>query len=190
MSSSLSGYRGPAGGSLSGGTAGSNLRGNVVPKGYKQGQLQQFTPEQMDLFQNLFSQVSPGSYLSRLAGGDESAFAPQEALAQKDYQGALGQLGSRFSQLAPGAMSAQKGSGFKNTANQAAQDFALNLSSRRQDMQRQALMDLHGISNSLLGQRPYEQFLTEKKQPFWKELLSSTAGGFGQALGSLPMLAL
>ncbi len=155
MVSSLSGSRGPAG---------SGQRGNVIPKGHEVGQLQKFTPEQMSLFQNMFSHAGPDSYLSKLAGGDQSAFAPQEELARKDFGASMGQLGSRFSEFAPGAMSAQSGSGFQNAGTQAAQDFSLQLSARRQKLQRQALQDLKGLSGHLLDQNPYEQFLIKKQQ--------------------------
>ena len=61
---------------------------------------------------------------------------------------------------------------------------------QRQGLQRQALQDLMGLSGSILGQRPYEQFLTPKKKPFWQELLTAGAGGLGQAAGSLPFMFL
>lgn len=150
MSTSLMGSRGPS--------------GNKIPKGYKTGMLQQFTPEQTSLFQSLFPYVSPGSKLGQLAGGSEEGFAPFEESAHRDFQEFTGQLGSRFAELAPGAMSAKRGSGFKLAAGQGAQDFALALATKRQDLQRQALMDLMGISHSLLGQRPYEQFLVQKQR--------------------------
>lgn len=175
----MSGYRGPAGGNISNRAAG-RFKGDITPKGYSQGQLSQFTPDQMRLFQQLFSHVSPDSYLSGLASGDESSFEQMEAPAWRQFQQAQGQLGSRFSQLAPGAMSAQRGSGFQNQAGQLGSDFAMNLASRRQELQRQAIMDLMGISNSLLGQRPYDRFLVEKPQK-----QSTALGGFGGALGAL-----
>lgn len=168
MSTSLTGSRGPAGQNIATTSNGKAL------KGYDTAQLQQFSPEQMQLFQQLFSRVSPDSNLSKLAGGDEAAFAPYEQQARKDFGASLGQLGSRYSQLAPGAMSAQRGSGFQNRTNQAAQDFSLQLSQQRQGLQRQALMDLMGISESLLGQRPQENFLL-KKEP--------RQSGFAKALG-------
>lgn len=164
--------------------SGFGFSGNKIPKGYNQGQIQQFTPEQGQLFQQLFSHVSPQGYLSKLAGGDQSAFEQMEAPAMRQFQQLQGQLGSRFSEFAPGAMSAGKGSGFRNVANQATSDFAQDLASRRMDLQRQALMDLMGISSTLLGQRPYEQFLTPKKKPFWQELLMGMTPGLGQGLGS------
>lgn len=163
--------------------------GNKIPKGYAAGSLQQFTPEQMGLFQSLFGRVGPDSQLSKLASGDEAAFAPIEQQAQRDFQGFQGQQASRFSELAPGAMSARKGSGFKIGAGQASQDFASQLASQRMGIQRQALSDLMGISGTLLGQRPQENFLTPKKKPFWQELLTGLAPGVGQGVGTAGTLA-
>lgn len=176
-----SGLRGPSGSS-----AGQNMTGgNIIPRGYKQGQLAQFTPEQQQLFQHLFSNVGPDSYLSRLSSGDEAAFQQAEAPAYRHFGEALGQLGSRFSQLAPGSMSAQRSSGFKQAGGQLASDFAQDLASKRMGLQRQALIDLMGLSESLLSQRPYEQFLIKKqpKQSWWQKLLGSTLPIGGAALG-------
>jgi hypothetical protein len=177
---SMSGFRGAAGGNLSNRSAGS-FKGDVIPKGYNTGQLAQFSPEQMQLFQQLFSHVGPESFLSKLGMGDEESFQQSEAPAWRQFSEAQGQLGSRFSQLAPGAMSAQRGSGFQNQAGQLGSDFAMNLASRRQDLQRQALTDLMGMSQSLLGQRPYERGLFEKQQH-----QPSTSSQFGLgAIGAL-----
>jgi hypothetical protein len=189
MSTSLIGARGPAGGNLQGSSAGGSL-GNKIPKGYNLGRLQNFTPEQSNLFQQLFSQVSPDSYLSKLSQGDESAFGELEAPAMRQFQDVLGQLGNRFTEFAPGAMSSQKGSGFKNAGGQLASGFAQDLHSQRMGIKRQALMDLMGISESLLGQRPQEQFLTQKPKPFWQELLGSLGGGIGSAAGGFGTMGL
>ncbi len=188
------------------GSSGSSLRGqssggfkDKVPSGYSKGQLQQFTPEQMQLFSQLFSHISPDSQLSQLASGDESAFSAMEAPAWRQFQEAQGQLGSRFSQLAPGAMSAQRGSGFQNAAGQLGSDFAMQLASKRQELQRQALGDLMGISNSLLGQRPYDRFLAQKPQKFqdqsggssgWGGLIGAGIGGLGGFFAGGPAGAL
>jgi hypothetical protein len=179
MSSSLTGSRGPTGGNL---RSGAGKTGNVIPKGYNQGQLAQFTPEQSQLFQQLFAHVGQGSQLSRLAGGDQSQFEEMEAPAHRMFQEQLGGLASRFSQLAPGALSSQRSSGFKNVLGQASSNFSQDLASRRQGLQRQALQDLMGISESLLGQRPYEQLLA-KKPPTFAQSLASGAGDF---FGTLP----
>ncbi len=191
MMSNLQGRRGASGGSSRGNETG-NFTGDVIPKGYKQGQLQQFTPEQLELFQQMLGYLGPDSDLGRLAGGDESMFEQMEAPAWRKFQEAQGQLGSRFSQLAPGAMSAQKGSGFQNSAGQLGSDFAMNLASNRQNLQRQALMDMFGMSNSLLNQRPYSRFMEQKPQKQeesgWGSLIGGALGGVGGAFFGNPLL--
>lgn len=157
--------------SMTGATGPAGRTGNKIPSGYKVGQLQQFTPEQMQLFQQLFSHVGPDSYLSRLASGDQSFFNEIEAPAHRQFQGAQGQLASRFSGM---GMGGRRSSGFQNEATAGASNFAEQLQSQRQGLQRQAIMDLMGMSNTLLGQRPYESFLYEKPQK----------GGWGGALGA------
>lgn len=168
------GYR--SGGGLTG--------GNKLPKGYEAGQLQQFTPEQMQLFQQMFGQLGPNSFLSKLAGGDQSQFEQLEAPAMRQFQGLQGQLASRFSGMGTGA---RRSSGFQNTANQATSDFAQQLQSNRMGLQNQAIKDLFGMQKDLLGQRPYEQFATEKQIPFWQkfleQILGGASGGFGQGFG-------
>lgn len=161
------------------------MQGNKVPSGYKAGRLQQFTPEQMNLFSQLFSNVMPGSYLSRLAGGDQSMFEEMEAPAMRQFQELQGGLASRFSGGGggPGAMGARRGSGFQNAANQQTADFAQNLQSQRQQLQRQAIMDLMGLSESLLGQRPYENFLVEKPQSGWQQFANIFGGAAGRGVG-------
>lgn len=166
--------------------------GTKIPSGYKAGQIQQFTPEQMQLFKSLFGHLTPGSYLSRLATGDEEIFKQIEGPALRNFSGQLGGLASRFSGM--GGLGAIKSSGFQNTATQAASDFAQDLASRRQELQRQAILDLMGLSGSLLSQRPYEQFLYEKKKPFWQQLLGGILpiGGalIGGTIGGLPGAAI
>jgi hypothetical protein len=135
------------------------LPGDKIPRGYKTGQLQQFTPEQMELLSSLFPHVGPESFLARLAGGDESLFDEIEAPALRQFSGIQGNLASRFSNM---GMGARRSSGFQNTSNAAASDFAQQLQSQRQGLQRQAIQDLRGFSESLLNQKPYERFLVEK----------------------------
>jgi len=160
--------------------SGLGFTGNKVPKGYQTGQIQQFTPEQMQLFQQMFGQVGPESFLGKLAGGDQSQFAEIEAPALQQFAGMQGNLASRFSGM---GMGARRSSGFQNTMNQATSDFAQQLQSQRMGLQRQALQDLMGMSNQLLGQRPYEQFLTEKQTPFWQQLAIGLGGGAAQGFG-------
>lgn len=154
-----------------------------VPKGYKSGAIQQFTPEQMQLFQQMFGNVGPESYTSRLAGGDESLFNEIEAPALKQFSGLQGGLASRFSGMGgQRALSSRGSSGFQNTMNQAGMDFAGQLQSQRQGLQRQALQDLMGMSNQLLGQRPWERTLQQKppkESSGWGGLIGAGIGGLG-----------
>lgn len=174
--------------SISAGSRGA--AGNKIPRGYSAGRLQQFTPEQLSLYQSLFPYVSPGSQLAQQAVGSDQGFAPHEDYARRQFQEATGELSSRFSGL---GMGARKGSGFHNQLTQGAQDFASLLAQQRQGIQRQALLDLMGISGQLLGQQPYQNFLNRKepKQPgFWSKLFGATAplagAGIGAAFGGLP----
>ena len=160
--------------------SGSGISGNKIPKGYKSGQIQNFTPEMMNLFQSLFSHAGPDSYLSRLAGGDQEIFNQIEAPAMQQFSELQGGLASRFSRM--GGLGARKSSGFQNTANQATQNFAMQLQANRQQLQQQAIKDLFGISNQLLGQKPYEQFLyekPEKEKKNWGGLIGAGVGGLG-----------
>ncbi len=153
--------------------------GNKVPKGYELGQIQNYSPEQMDLFKRLFSQVGEGSYLSKLAGGDQATFDQIEAPAFRQFQELQGQTASRFS----GASSlgrtqgTRRGSGFQNETNQQTSDFASQLASNRHSLQQTAWEQLRGMSNDLLGQRPYEQFLTQKPKSGWGGLIGGALGG-------------
>lgn len=153
--------------------------GNKIPKGYNASQLQKFTPEQMNLFQQMFSNVSPDSFTSKLAGGDENTFNQMEAPAMRQFSQLQGNIASRFSGMGSGA---RRSSGFQNTINQAGSDFAQDLQSRRQELQRNAIKDLMGMSSNLLGQQPYEQFLTPKQQK--PSFLQSLLGGIAPIAGA------
>lgn len=176
---SMTGNRGPAGGNAGMNSAGAKQK---APPGYKQYQTQNFSPEQMQLFQQMFSNVGPDSYLSKLAGGDQSLFDEIEAPAMKQFQELQGQNASRFSGMGLGA---RKGSGFQNVQNQATSDFAQQLQSQRMGLRNQALHDLMNMSNTLLNQKPYEQHLMpkERKQPFWQKLIGGAAPIAGGVAG-------
>jgi len=150
--------------------------GSATPKsnisGYRK--IPNFTPEQMNLFKMLLGGTGQGlgggglDYLSRLASGDESAFAESEAPAYSAYEKALGQLGSRFAGL--GAMDS---SAFQNATSGAASTLAENLAANRSNLQQSAIDKLLGLSQSLLGQQPYSY---ERKPSGWES--------FGSLLGS------
>lgn len=167
---------------------GRNMRGqmggkDIVPKGHQLGQLSQFTPEQTQLFQSLFGHLDPQSFLSQIAGGDEGAFGQMEAPAMRQFNELTGGLASKFSQGSGGqSLGFGRSSGFKNANTAAASNFSQDLAARRQDLQRQALMDLFGLSSSLLGQRPTEKSFYQKPQQ--QDWMSSLAGGIGKGLPS------
>lgn len=156
--------------------------GNKIPSGYKAGQLSQFTPEQAQLFQQMFSHVSPDSYLSRLAGGDQGLFNEMEAPALRQFNELQGNIASRFSGMGSGS---RRSSGFQNTMTSASSNFAQDLASRRQALQQNAIRELMGLSGDLLGQRPYETFLTQKQhKPSWAETIGKLGGAIPGLISS------
>lgn len=166
---SMSGSRGP-------------MSGTKLTGGYKQGQMQQFTPEQMDLYKQMFSHLGPDSYTARLAGGDQSLFDEMEAPGLRQFNELQGGIASRFSGMGAGA---RKSSGFQNTTTAAAQDFAGQLQANRQQMQQQAIKDLMGMSNDLLNQRPYENYRVEprEKKSGWQQFAAGALPLAGAAAG-------
>jgi len=160
-----------------------------VPSGYKKFAIQQFTPEQMDLYQQIFGHLGPDSYLSRLAGGDQSQFEEMERPAMRQFNELQGGIASRFSQSGTGS---RRSSGFQNTMSSAASNFAQDLQSKRLGMRNQALQDLMGYSNQLMGQRPYEQGLVKKDQSSsgWGSLAGAGLGAVGGFFAGGPAGAL
>jgi hypothetical protein len=160
-------------------TANTGMMKEKIPSGYKKGAMNNFTPEQMNLFQQMFGQVGPESYLSKLAGGDQETFDQMEAPALRQFSGIQGNLASRFSGM--GGLGARRSSGFQNTMNSAASNFAQELQANRQNLMGNARKELFDMSNSLLSQRPQENFMIKKQnqEPFWKQMLGivSPVGG-------------
>lgn len=164
-------------------------RGEKIPKGYKVAQMNNFTPEQMKLHEGLFRHVGEGSYLSRLAGGDESIFNQIEAPAMRQFSALQGNTASRFSGQGLGG---RNSSGFQNTMNQGASDFASSLQAQRQSLQQNAIRDLMSMSGELLNQRPYERSLYKKEDSGfnWGGALGGLAGGVGGFFTGGPMGAM
>lgn len=157
--------------------------GSKIPKGYKQFQVQKFTPEMMEQFKSLFANVSPDSYLGKLAAGDQEAFAEMEAPAMRQFSALQGNIGSRFSGMGQGG---RKSSGFQNTMNQAASEFAQDLQSKRMETRKNALQDLMKFSEMLMGQQPYETGLVKKeqKQPSgFQQFVNAVGGAIPGAVG-------
>jgi hypothetical protein len=152
-----------------------------IPKGYAAGNIQQYNPQQMGLHNQQFGFLGPESQLYQQAQGNDAGFAQNEDYANRQFQEFSGQNASRFSGQ---GMGARRGSGFQNQQTQGAQDFASSLARQRQGLQRQALNDLMGMSSTILGQRPEEQFLVKKDMPFWQQLGLGAVGGLTSAAGS------
>lgn len=148
--------------------------------GYKQVSIPQFTPQQMQLFQQLLGKAGAGAnqgldFLNKIAGGDQGAFEQMEAPAYSAFNKTLGALGSRFAQYGAGDSSA-----FQNAVSGAGADLAQNLQSQRAQMQTSAIDKLLSQSQSLLGQKPYETSLLQKDKGIdWGQILQ-------QALGAVP----
>lgn len=145
-------------------------------KGYNIGQIQNMTPEQMQIMQQMGDQVGPNSYLARMAGGDQSMYEEMEAPAMKQFSALQGQMGSRFSGMGQGG---RNSSGFQNSMNQAGSDFAGQLQSQRLELRNKALKDLMGMSSDLLDKKPYETTYTQKdpKTGGWGGAMSGAASG-------------
>lgn len=163
--------------------------GYKLPKisGYQNAQVPNFSPEQMQLFQSLLGGLQPGlgkglEHLGGLASGDQSQFEQLEAPAMRQFSELQGNLASRFSGA---GMGARRSSGFGLASNANAQGLAEQLQSQRLGLQNNAISQLMGLSQNLLGQRPYENLYMPKKKSMWQELLLGLSGGLGQAGGSL-----
>lgn len=154
-------------------------KGDRIPKGFETAQLQQFTPEQMKLLEQMMGRVGNDSDLARLAEGDEETFNQIEAPAMRQFNELQGGLASRFSGM---GMGARRSSGFQNTTTAASSNFAQDLASRRQDLMRQARNDLFDMSKQLLGQRPYSRGILEKQQ---KPESSGWGGLTGAGVGAI-----
>lgn len=164
----------------------------VSGTGYKQVNIPRLSPEQMQLFQQVFSQIQPGlgqaiGKLGGIAGGDEEAFRQLEAPALRQFGELQGQLASRFSGMGTGA---RKSSGFGLASNSAAQELAERLQSQRLGLQQSASDRLLGLYNQLMGTQTFDSAFLPKKRPFWQELLGGIAPGIGQGLGTAGSLAL
>lgn len=168
---------------LSGPAGGSSLQKEKIPGGYKKAQLNNFTPEMMDLFMQMIEHLGPDSFLSKLASGNPEMFEQMEAPAMKQFQELSGQNASRFSGM---GMGARKGSGFQNYQNQATSDFAQQLQANRLGLQNEAIGNMQGYANALLGQRPYEKSLAEKGPSNFEKGLNYTLQGLNTASKFVP----
>lgn len=160
------------------------MSGNQVPRGYKMGQVQNYTPAQMDLLQRRFDEQA-NSPMQGIARGDEGSFDQLEAPAMRQFGQMQGQNASRFSGM---GMGSRRGSGFNNTQNSSAMEFAERLQAQRLGLMRQAQQDLWGMGGDLLNAQPYQNFMVQKapkKPTFMQNLIGGAAPIVGGIVGGL-----
>src|SRR5208283_4740046 len=119
-------------------------KGNDRPSGYKYQQTSNYTPQQHRIHQQRAAELEEGSYLSRLANGDESMFEELERPALRQFGQAQAGLASRFSAQGQGG---RHSSGFRNSMNASTRDFAEKLQANRLNLRNQAMRDLHTMSS-------------------------------------------
>lgn len=154
-----------------------------VPAGYDPFKVNQFTRGQRKLFGGLFENVTPGSYLDRVARGDQEIYGEIEKPQLRGFTGELGQIASEFSGQ---GMGARRSSGFQNATNKAAADFAQKMMQNRQNIRRDAMKNIFEMSNMLLGQRPAERGLASPEDEIdpWMKAAGSAIGTiWGAAVG-------
>jgi hypothetical protein len=158
--------------------------------GYSQLQTPTMSPQQQQLFSQLFQGGQAGltgglNHLNQqAAGGNEEYWQQQEAPALRQFNELQGGLASRFSGMGSGA---RRSSGFQNTINSSTTDLAERLQGQRHGLQQNAIKQLMDLYGSLMGTNTFDTAFLEnkqKKRPFWQELLGSAAGGATSALTS------
>lgn len=147
-------------------------------------------PRTTEYRQRLLDNSQPGldagvKRLSALAAGDQSQFDALEKPAFEDFQRGLGMIGSRYAGTGSGQMSARGSSAFQNETTGAAGDLAAKLQAQRMDIQNNALSELRGISQDILGSSPYEYGLQpkKKKRKWWQTGIDAAVTGGGAVLG-------
>lgn len=152
-----------------------------IPSGARAYQMQQFTPQQMEMLDQGYERVGPNSNTSRLAAGDQGMFDEMEAPALRQFSGLQGNMASRFSQ--GGDLGNRRSSGFQNEMTAAGSNFAQELQARRQGLMRQATQDLHSMSQDLMGQRPYDRWVENKREKQGTKWGGIIGGGVGAVGG-------
>lgn len=158
--------------------------GAKTPKGYETYQLPTMEPGIHDMFMKLLGGAGQGALgglqnLQKLAGGDQSYFQQLEAPAFRQFEGAMGQLGSRFAGM---GMGAGKSSGMKFAAGGMASDLSQQLQSQRMGLQQNAISQLMGMSQNLLGM-PTMEYGLAKKPNMWEQIFGPLLGSIGGAAG-------
>lgn len=158
----------------------SSLKGT----GYNQLTMPKLNPQQQQLFNQVSSALGPhlGNAVSGIgqmaSGGTPEQWAQLEAPALRQFGQLQGNIASRFSGMGSGA---RHSSGFQNTIGGAATDLAERLQGQRLGLQQNALSQLLGLYQSMIGTDTFENALLPKQKPWWQELLGSLAPGLAQA---------
>lgn len=151
-----------------------------APAGYNLSQLSNQTPQQQKYYNGLLNGAQKNlgglqqglGHTAGIAGGDESSFEEMERPAYSAFQKQLGNLSNRFA-----GQNSIGSSGFQNAFSGATSEFQQGLHGQRSALRRQAIQDLLGHSQSLLGQNTFENVLGKKEESF--------GSSFGKVLPSL-----
>lgn len=150
------------------------------------------SPEQMGLFNQGAQSLSQGfpqilqHLLQMGAGGNEEMWRKLEAPALRQFGQLQGNIASRFSGA---GMGARKSSGFQNALGGEATDLAERLQGNRMGLQNQAIQQLMGLYQNLMGQDLNTTAFLPKPKKWWEELLPSLAEGVGKGVGTAGTLA-
>lgn len=154
--------------------------------GYNRITMPTLNPQQMELFNQLYGGSKQGigaglDQLTQQAQGTPDYWKQLEAPALRQFGELQGNIASRFSGMGSGA---RRSSGFQNTLGGASADLAERLQAQRTGLQQNAISQLLGIGNQLLGTSTFENSLIPKQKPWWQELISSAVPGISQGLGT------
>lgn len=144
-------------------------------------------PRTQELWEQIRNSIGPGigaggDFLSQMAmGGSPEMWEQIEAPALRQFGQAQGNTASRFSGMGSGA---RRSSGFQNVMGAQAQELAERLQSNRMGLRMNAIKDLMGMSQNLLGTSLSDSTLVPKEKPWWQEFLSGLGGVAGQAAGT------
>lgn len=166
-------------------SASTGMASGLKGTGYRQFNVPTKGPEQMNLFRDVAGRAQPGigsgvDFLSQLAQGDPSLFDKLEAPALRQFGQLQGNIASRFSGMGSGA---RHSSGFQNTVNAAGQSLSESLAAQRMGYQSDAVKQLLGLYQELMGEEHFNTGLVPKKKKWWEELLGGLSGGIGHGLG-------
>lgn len=143
------------------------------------------TSEQFQLFNNMLQGLGINPQrglqsLGKLAAGDAAAYEQIEAPAYRSFDKLLGQISSRYA-----GQNAIGSSAYENAMSGAGAELAENLAANRYNIQQNALQQLLGQSQNLLGQRLFENQLIQKGPSKSERIWNFIGNLTGNAAGAL-----